>query len=194
MRIMEIMSHTTNTIAEGEVLQLLNCHDADTTEARYLEVVSRKTAKLFEAAAQIGAVLGGQSATVESALARYGMHLGIAFQLIDDVLDYSASPEDTGKNLGDDLAEGNPTLPLIHAMVRGTPEQARLIRKAIENGGHENMSAVCAAIESTGGIPYTAKAAQREADLAIEALAPLAESAYKEALYGLAEFSVNRKY
>jgi octaprenyl-diphosphate synthase len=194
MRIMEILSHTTNTIAEGEVLQLLNCHDADTSEARYLEVVRRKTAKLFEAAAQTGAVLGNQPDSIEEALANYGMRLGIAFQLIDDVLDYSASPEDTGKNLGDDLAEGNPTLPLIHAMCQGTPEQARLIRKAIENGGHDNMSAVCATIESTGGIPYTAKAAQREADLAIAALEPLPESPYKEALYSLAEFSVNRKY
>jgi len=194
MRIMEILSHTTNTIAEGEVLQLLNCHDADTTEERYLEVVRRKTAKLFEAAAQIGAVLGNQPESVETALASYGMHLGIAFQLIDDVLDYSASPENTGKNLGDDLAEGNPTLPLIHAMCQGTPKQASLIRKAIENGGHDNMSAVCATIESTGGIPYTAKAAQREADLAIAALEPLPESSYKEALYSLAEFSVKRKY
>ncbi len=194
MRIMEILSHTTNTIAEGEVLQLLNCHDADTTEAAYLEVVSRKTAKLFEAAAQIGAVLGNQPDSIETALASYGMHLGVAFQLIDDVLDYSASPEDTGKNLGDDLAEGNPTLPLIHAMCKGTPEQAALIRKAIENGGHENMSAVCATIESTGGIPYTAKAAQREAGLAMAALEPLPGSTYKDALYRLAEFSVNRKY
>ncbi|UCC56004.1 MAG: polyprenyl synthetase family protein, partial [Gammaproteobacteria bacterium] len=122
MRIMDILSHTTNAIAEGEVLQLLNCHDADTSEAHYLEVVRRKTAKLFEAAAQIGAVLGNQPEPVEAALANYGMHLGIAFQLIDDVLDYSASPEETGKNLGDDLAEGNPTLPLIHAMCQGTPE------------------------------------------------------------------------
>ena len=192
MRIMEIMSHTTNTIAEGEVLQLLNCHDADTTESRYLDVVSRKTARLFEAAAQIGAVLSNQTESVENALAGYGLHLGIAFQLIDDVLDYSASPEDTGKNVGDDLAEGKPTLPLIHAIHKGTPGQAMLIRKAIENGGHDNMQDVCAVIESTGGIPYTAQAAQREAELAIEALNPLPESAYREALYGLAEFSVNR--
>lgn len=192
MRIMEIMSHTTNTIAEGEVLQLLNCHDADTTESRYLDVVSRKTARLFEAAAQIGAVLSNQSEAIENALASYGLHLGIAFQLIDDVLDYSASPEDTGKNVGDDLAEGKPTLPLIHAIHKGTPGQAKLIRKAIENGGHDNMQDVCAVIESTGGIPYTAQAAQREAELAIEALNPLPESAYREALYGLAEFSVNR--
>jgi octaprenyl-diphosphate synthase len=194
MRIMEIMSHTTNTIAEGEVLQLLNCHDADTTEQRYMDVISRKTARLFEAAARIGAVLGRESDAMEQALADYGRHLGIAFQLIDDVLDYSASPEDTGKNLGDDLAEGKPTLPLIRAIHMGTPSQASLIRRAIENGGHDNMQAVCAIIESTGAIPYTAQAAQREADLAIEALTALPESAYKDALYSLAEFSVNRRY
>ena len=155
-----------------------------------MDVISRKTARLFEAAARIGAVLGGQPETIENALAGYGMHLGIAFQLIDDVLDYSASPEDTGKNLGDDLAEGKPTLPLIHALHKGSPGQARLIRRAIENGGHDNMQAVCAIIEST----YTAQAAQREADLATGALAPLPASAYKEALYSLAEFSVNRRY
>ncbi|MDH3979777.1 MAG: polyprenyl synthetase family protein [Gammaproteobacteria bacterium] len=194
MRIMEIMSHTTNTIAEGEVLQLLNCGDAETTEVRYMDVISRKTARLFEAAAQIGAVLGNQPETIETALANYGLHLGIAFQLIDDVLDYSASPEDTGKNVGDDLAEGKPTLPLIRAIHQGTPGQARLLRRAIENGGHDNMQDVCAIIESTGAIPYTAKAAQREADLALEALAPLPESVYKNALYRLAEFSVNRNY
>ena len=194
MRIMEIMSHTTNTIAEGEVMQLLNCHDAETTESRYMDVVSRKTARLFEAAARIGAVLGQQPPAIENALANYGLHLGVAFQLVDDVLDYSASPEDTGKNVGDDLAEGKPTLPLIHAIHKGTPAQASLIRKAIENGGHDNMQAVCAIIESTGGIPYTAKAAQREADLALEAIDPLPASAYKDALYGLAEFSVNRTY
>jgi octaprenyl-diphosphate synthase len=194
MRIMEVMAHTTNTIAEGEVLQLLNCHDADTTESRYMEVISRKTAKLFEAAAQIGAILGRQPDAVEAALAAYGSHLGVAFQLIDDVLDYDASPVETGKNLGDDLAEGKPTLPLLHAMHRGTPEQSQLIRKAIENGGHENLSAVLDAIESTGSIPYTAQAAQREADLAIAALDPLPASRYKEALYRLAEFSVSRTY
>jgi octaprenyl-diphosphate synthase len=194
MRIMDIMSHTTNTIAEGEVLQLLNCHDAETTETRYMDVVSRKTARLFQAAARIGAVLGQQDQTIENALADYGLHLGIAFQLIDDVLDYSASPEDTGKNLGDDLAEGKPTLPLIHAIHKGTPSQANLIRKAIENGGHDNMQAVCAVIETTGAIPYTAQAAKKEADSAINSLKPLPESAYKEALYALAEFSVSRTY
>jgi octaprenyl-diphosphate synthase len=194
MRILEILSHTTNTIAEGEVLQLLNCHDAETTEDRYLEVISRKTAKLFEAAARIGAVLGRQSDAIETALASYGLHLGIAFQLIDDVLDYSASPVDTGKNLGDDLAEGKPTLPLLHAMNKGTPDEAHIIRKAIENGGHENMSAVLAAIESTGSISYTAQAAQREARQAITALDPLPSSTYKKALCSLAEFSVSRTF
>jgi octaprenyl-diphosphate synthase len=194
MRIMEIMSHTTNTIAEGEVLQLLNCRDAETTEARYMDVIRRKTARLFEAAAQIGAVLGEQPDIIESALASYGKHLGIAFQLIDDVLDYSASPEDTGKNVGDDLAEGKPTLPLIHALHQGTPSQARLIRRAIENGGHDNMQSLCSIIESTGAIPYTAQAAQREANLAIGALIPLPESPYKDALHNLAEFSVSRTY
>jgi len=194
MRIMEIMAHTTNRIAEGEVLQLLNCHDAETTEARYMDVISRKTAKLFEAAAQVGAILGNQSESIEAALASYGLHLGNAFQLIDDVLDYSASPEETGKNLGDDLADGTPTLPLIHAMRKGTPEQAQIIKKAIENGEHDNIQAVCAAIESTGAIPYTARTAQQEAGKAIAALNPLPESPYKEALHGLAEFSVSRKY
>jgi octaprenyl-diphosphate synthase len=194
MRVMNIMAHTTNAIAQGEVLQLLNCHDADTTEARYLDVIKRKTARLFEAAARIGAILGEQPEAIESALADYGLHLGTAFQLVDDVLDYSASPEDTGKNVGDDLAEGNPTLPLIHAMHMGTPEQTRLIRKAIENGGHDNMQSVCAVIESTGAIPYTARAAQREADLAIAALESLPPSEYRQALYNLAEFSVSRSY
>jgi len=194
MRVMGIMSHTTNRIAEGEVLQLLNCHDPETTEARYLEVINRKTARLFSAAARLGAVLGSQPKNIEDALSAFGLHLGNAFQLIDDVLDYSASPEETGKNLGDDLADGNPTLPLIHAMQHGTPEQAEIIRRAIENGEHENMTAVCAAIESTGAIEYTAQAARHEAGKAINALDPLPSSPYKKALRGLAEFSVNRRY
>ena len=194
MRVMEILAHTTNTIAEGEVLQLLNCHDADTSEERYREVIRFKTAKLFEAAARLGAVLGGQPSEVEEPLARYGMHLGTAFQLVDDVLDYSASPEETGKNIGDDLAEGKPTLPLIYAMRNGTPEQARVIREAIEKGGRDQIDAVCEAIESTQAIAYTAASAQGEAELAIAALASLPASPYKDALYGLAEFSVHRTY
>jgi octaprenyl-diphosphate synthase len=194
MRVMEILSHTTNIIAEGEVLQLLNCHDPDTTEERYRDVIRYKTAKLFEASAQLGAVLGEQPARIEQAMARYGMHLGTAFQLIDDALDYGSSGGDIGKNIGDDLAEGKPTLPLLYAMRKGTPEQVAAIRAAIENGGLEQIDTVMQAIESTSAIAYTAQSAQDDADLAIEALAELPAGPYKEALYGLAEFSVNRSY
>ncbi len=194
MRVMEILSKTTNTIAEGEVMQLLNCHDPDTTEQRYRDVIRYKTAKLFEASSQLGAVLGGQSEAVEDAMARYGMHLGTAFQLIDDALDYNATSDDIGKNIGDDLAEGKPTLPLIHAMRHGTAEQVETIRSAIEQGGLEHIDTVLAAIESTGAIAYTSQSAQQEAGLAIEALDVLPASPYKDALYGLAEFSVNRTY
>lgn len=194
MRVMEILSRTTNIIAEGEVLQLLNCHDPETTEERYRDVIRYKTAKLFEASAQLGAVLGNQPEHVELAMTRYGMHLGTAFQLIDDALDYGSSKEDIGKNIGDDLAEGKPTLPLIHAMRHGTPAQVAAIRKAIENGGLDQLDTVMQAIESTQAIAYTAQSAQDEADLAIEALSDLPAGPYKEALYGLAEFSVNRSY
>jgi len=194
MRVMEILSTTTNVIAEGEVLQLLNCHDPDTSEDLYRDVIRFKTAKLFEASAQLGAVLGDQPTAIEQAMARYGMHLGTAFQLIDDALDYGSAGNDIGKNIGDDLAEGKPTLPLIYAMRNGTTEQVKAIRRAIENGGRSHIQAVLEAIESTNAIAYTAEAAQREADTAIEALAELPASPYKEALYGLAEFSVSRSY
>lgn len=194
MRVMEILARTTNVIAEGEVLQLLNCHDPDTSEERYRDVIRYKTAKLFEASSQLGAVLGKQLPAIEQAMARYGMHLGTAFQLIDDALDYGSSGNNIGKNIGDDLAEGKPTLPLIHAMRNGTAEQVRVIREAIQNGGLEHIDLVLEAIESTNAIAYTSQSAQQEADLAIEALADLPASPYKEALYGLAEFSVNRDY
>jgi len=194
MRVMEILSHATNTIAEGEVLQLLNCHDADTTEARYMEVIQSKTAKLFEAASQLGAVLAGLSPAQEGAMANYGMHLGTAFQLIDDVLDYSASSTEMGKNVGDDLAEGKPTLPLIYAMHNGSKTQATLIRKAIEEGGLEKIDAVLEAIESTGAIAYTDAIARREADSAMASLGGLPDSEFRDALTALAEFSVQRKY
>lgn len=194
MRVMQILSDATNTIAEGEVLQLLNCHDPDTTEERYMDVIHYKTAKLFEAACQLGAVLAGRPADEEQAMARYGMHLGTAFQLIDDVLDYSASSEQLGKNIGDDLAEGKPTLPLIYAMRQGSPEQAALIRGAIENGGRENMAEITAAIESTGAIAYTSRSARQEADCALAELANFPDSPYKQALAALAEFSVARAY
>lgn len=192
MRVMDILSKTTNVIAEGEVMQLLNIHDADTTEARYLEVIHSKTAKLFEAATQLGAVLAGLPAEQEQALAAYGMHLGTAFQLIDDVLDYSASAEDMGKNVGDDLAEGKPTLPLIHVMRNGTDEQAALVRSAIEHGGLDQLDAVLAAIEATGALDYTRKVAQKEADASLSALAFLPDSEYKQALISLAQYSVDR--
>jgi octaprenyl-diphosphate synthase len=194
MRVMEVMARATNVIAEGEVMQLLNCNDADTTEQRYLDVIHCKTAKLFEAAAQVGAIVSGCSAREEQAMAAYGKHLGAAFQLIDDVLDYSASPEAIGKNVGDDLAAGKPTLPLIHAMRQGTAKQVSLIRHAIENGGREHIGLVLEAIESTDALAYTARSAQEEAMKAAESLAPIPASAYRDALYALAEFSVNRTY
>jgi octaprenyl-diphosphate synthase len=194
MRIMEIMAGATNVIAEGEVMQLLNSNDADTTEERYLDVIHCKTAKLFEAAAQVGAILSGCGREQEQAMAAYGMHLGAAFQLIDDVLDYSASAELIGKNIGDDLAAGKPTLPLIHAMRVGTPEQIAVIRHAIEHGGLDDIARVLEAIESTDALAYTARSAQVEARKAAESLDPIPASPYKDALYALAEFSVNRSY
>lgn len=194
MRVMEILSQATNIIAEGEVMQLLNVHDADTTEQRYLEVIRYKTAKLFEAAGRLGAVIAGCPSEHEEALASYGMHLGTAFQLIDDVLDYSASSEQLGKNIGDDLAEGKPTLPLIYAMREGTAEQASIVRKAIESGGLEHLEAVMAAIESTGAITYTARAAEQAAKQAVAALVPLPASDYRSALEALASISVKRTF
>jgi octaprenyl-diphosphate synthase len=194
MRVMAILADTTNQIAEGEVMQLLNCHDADTTEERYTEVIHRKTAKLFEAAARLGAVLAERTDGEEAGLARYGKHLGTAFQLVDDVLDYSASDAELGKHIGDDLAEGKPTLPLIYAMRHGASEEAAIIRRAIEQGGREDINLVIKIIESTGAIAYTSRLAKQQADLAIEAIGVLPESPYKEALISLAEFSVSRTY
>ncbi len=192
MRVMEILSHATNTIAEGEVLQLLNCNNPNASEGDYFEVIKRKTAKLFEAGAQLGAVISGMAAEQESAAARYGMHLGIAFQLIDDALDYGSSNQDIGKNVGDDLAEGKPTLPLIRVMQVGDATQVALVREAIEKGGRDRIEEVTQAIESTGAIAYTAQLAKREADKAIEALTALPPSPYRDALQGLAEFAVTR--
>jgi octaprenyl-diphosphate synthase len=194
MRLMQILSHTTNVIAEGEVLQLLNCHDADTTEARYLEVIHHKTAKLFEAAGQLGAVICNAPAEIEDAMARYAMHLGSAFQLVDDLLDYSQSSETIGKNIGDDLAEGKPTLPLIFAMQKGNEQQASVIRQAIENGERDRIDDIITIINETGAIDYTAHAAAQEVAQAKAALDILPGSDYKEALIGLAEFSISRDY
>ncbi len=194
MQIMSILSKATNTIAEGEVLQLLNCHDPDTTEERYLEVIHSKTAKLFESASELGAVLCDRPAEEQQAMATYGMHLGCAFQLIDDVLDYTSSAEDMGKNLGDDLAEGKPTLPLIYAMRNGPEEQSKMIRHAIEKGGLDKINEIHEAIHSSGAINYTSDCAKNEAEQAIRALDFLPDSKYKEALTFLANFSVNRNH
>ena len=194
MRVMEILADATNTIAEGEVLQLINTHEPDTTEQQYLQVIHRKTAKLFEAGLQIAAVLSGMPKDIEQQLAQYGRHLGTAFQLIDDVLDYSASADRLGKNIGDDLAEGKPTLPLIYAMAKGNSEQAALVKTAIEQGGLERIDDVIKAIESTGALTYTADFARRESEAALAALGRLPESPFKDALVALARLSVDRSF
>ena len=194
MRIMDVMAGATNNIAEGEVLQLMNIQDPDTSEACYREVIYRKTARLFEAGAQVAAILSGMNGSREAALVAYGRHLGTAFQLVDDALDYSASAEELGKNIGDDLAEGKPTLPLIYAMQKGTPAEARLIREAIENGGRDQIGAIMRAIESTGALEYTARSAEKEAAAAVGALAEIPDSDYKSALEGLARFAVARRH
>ena len=194
MQIMAILSKATNTIAEGEVLQLLNCHDPDTTEERYLEVIHSKTAKLFEAASELAAVLCDRTTEEQQAMAKYGMHLGCAFQLIDDVLDYTSSAEDMGKNLGDDLAEGKPTLPLIYAMRNGTPEQAKMVKEAIEKGSIDKIEQIHEAIHDCGAIDYTSDCAKNEAKLAIASLKFLPESEHKDALIFLADFSVDRNH
>jgi octaprenyl-diphosphate synthase len=192
-RVMEIMSEATNVIAEGEVLQLMNAGDPDTTQQRYLEVVYRKTAKLFEAGAEVAAVIASASPSQQRALGDYGRHLGTAYQLIDDVLDYRSNPEELGKNLGDDLAEGKPTLPLIQALKRAPDANVRaVIRGAIENGGLEHLEVIVTAIESTGALEYTRALAQDEADKALTALHALPESPHKQGLAALARFAVER--
>ncbi len=194
MRVMDILSHATSRISEGEVLQLLNCNDADTTEARYLEVIERKTATLFQAGTRIGAVLAAAPPEIETAMADYGRHLGVAFQLVDDALDYRAKGEELGKNLGDDLAEGKPTLPVIRALAVGTPEQRALLREAIEQGGRERIAEVAAIIDSTGGIEYTVSLARRHAASAKQAVALLPESAQRASLEMMVDFAVARTY
>lgn len=193
MRIMQIMSESTNVIAEGEVLQLLNCHDADTDEQRYMDVIERKTAKLFEAAALMGPTLTTQTQWDE-ALAAYGRHLGAAFQLIDDVLDYTGDAAELGKNLGDDLAEGKPTLPLIYAMQQARPEDAATIKQAIEQGDISKIDQVTAIIQHTGAIDYTIRIAQQQAKLAQTAIASLPASPYQQAMSALADLAVNRSH
>ena len=192
MRVMHVLSDATNIIAEGEVLQLMNCHDADVDEERYMRVIHYKTAKLFEAAARLGALVAGAEPAVEDAMARYGMHLGTAFQLVDDVLDYSGQEADTGKHLGDDLAEGKPTLPLIYVMQHGTADQAAAVRRAIETGGRDDFPAVLAAIRESGALDYALTVARREAETARAAISQLGDSNYREALLQLSFFAVER--
>ncbi|MDI3514294.1 MAG: octaprenyl-diphosphate synthase [Rhodocyclaceae bacterium] len=194
MKVMRVLAEATNVIAEGEVLQLLNCHNAEVVIDDYLRVIRYKTAKLFEAAARLGGIVGGADPEVEARLAAFGMHLGTAFQLIDDVLDYSADEADTGKHLGDDLAEGKPTLPLIHVMQHGTPAQAALVRGAIEHGGRDDFAAVLAAIQDSGALAETRRYAQAEAQRAIDAISVLPPSNFKDALLQLSDFAVRRKH
>jgi octaprenyl-diphosphate synthase len=190
---MQVLAEATNTIAAGEVLQLMGSHDPDVQEERYLEVIRRKTAKLFEASARLGGVLARSSPAAERGLADYGMHVGTAFQLIDDVLDYSGESADIGKSLGDDLAEGKPTLPLIYAMRSGSPEQARVVRRAIEEGGRDDFAAVLSAIRACGALDYAKAAAEREARSAQRSIAALPDSEFKASLLELASFSVTRR-
>jgi octaprenyl-diphosphate synthase len=194
MRVMSVLADATNAIAEGEVLQLLNTRNSAVSEADYLEVVRRKTAKLFEAAGQLGAILGGASAEAEKAMAHYGLHLGTAFQLIDDVLDYSGDASETGKNLGDDLSEGKPTLPLIHTMSRGTAEQASVVRLAIEEGGRADFAPVMKAMAEAGALDYAREFAGREANAACAGLDRLPATAFRDSLRALADFAVARHY
>jgi len=191
-RVIEIMSEATNIIAEGEVLQLMNARDPNTSEERYLEVIRRKTAQLFQAGAEVAAVVSGAGDTGQRALAAYGLHLGLAYQLVDDALDYQSDPETRGKNLGDDLAEGKPTLPLIHALKAGNAATQALVRDAIAGQGRERLAEILAAIESTGGLQYTARLAKAECDKAVAALSALPDTPFRAGLAALARFSVAR--
>ncbi len=193
MNIMDILSDATNIVAEGEVLQLMNCNDPDTTEESYLEVIYCKTAKLFEAATRLAAVISNQPKDIELAMLNYGKHLGTAFQLVDDIMDYTADAKEMGKNVGDDLAEGKPTLPLLYAMQHGSQTQKQLIRDAIEHGnGMDNLTIILEAMKETGALKYTQQKAEEEADKAIMSLSQLPDSEYKQALVELAHIAANR--
>lgn len=194
MRIMQVLADATNMIAEGEVLQLLNCRNPDVKEENYLQVIRYKTAKLFEAATRLGAILCSVTPAEEESMAAYGMHLGTAFQLTDDMLDYSGDYHDTGKNLGDDLAEGKPTLPLIYAMKTGSEKQVTIVRNAIKQGGEESLQAVLDVIQKTDALDYTRQKAEAESSMASAAISSLPNSNYKECLLQLATFAVARNY
>lgn len=194
IRIMQILADATNVIAEGEVLQLLNMHDPDVSEERYTQVIRSKTAKLFEAAAQLGALIAGASDEEIEAAAEYGRSLGTAFQLIDDVLDYSGQADDIGKNVGDDLREGKATLPLIYLMEHGTEEQRQLVRNCIENGDEQHFDAVLFAVTTSGALDYTKRKAEEASARATASIISLPESEFKEALLKLSDFAVHRNH
>jgi len=194
MRVMEVLSNATNVIAEGEVLQLLNVNNADISDEAYLQVIHYKTAKLFEAATRLGAIISEASEKDEAALTAYGMHLGTAFQLIDDILDLSGNSEDIGKNLGDDLAEGKPTLPLLYAMRNSNAEQSQLIRNAIEQGGLEHLTQVVEIVKNSGALDHVKKIAEAESAQCRAAIAHFPESKFKQALIELADFAVTRSF
>jgi octaprenyl-diphosphate synthase len=193
MRVMEILSVATNVISEGEVLQLLNMHDPDVDEARYMQVIRYKTAKLFEAAAQLGAVLSGSDARTEAAAAEFGRRIGTAFQIMDDWLDYTGTAESMGKNAGDDLREGKPTLPLIYLMEHGSAEQAALAREAIEQGGTDKFDTIFEAITKSGALDHTLKCARQEALAAAKAISSFPDSIFKESLLELCSYSTARQ-
>lgn len=194
MRVMEVLSDATNIIAEGEVLQLLNVHNADISDEDYLQVIHYKTAKLFEAATRLGAIISNGDAEQELALSKYGMHVGTAFQLIDDVLDLNGNSIEIGKNLGDDLSEGKPTLPLLFAMRNGNLDESTVIKRAIEQGGLEDLTTVLSAVERTGALQHVREIAIKESELACTAITNFADSPYKQAMIALARFSATRSY
>lgn len=194
MRVMQILADATNVIAEGEVLQLLNMHDPDVTEERYLQVIRSKTAKLFEAAAQLGALIAGAPEDAVEAAAEYGRSLGTAFQLVDDVLDYSGNAADIGKNVGDDLREGKPTLPLIYLMQHGTAQQRELVRSCIENGDEQHFDEILAAITGSGALDYTKQEAEKAAQRAASAISSVPNTQFKDSLLQLCAFAVDRNH
>ncbi len=194
MRVLRVLADATNVIAEGEVLQLMNCRNADIDEASYLQVIRYKTAKLFEAAGRLGAMVAGASPEIETAMAAYGSHLGTAFQLIDDVLDYSGDAGMIGKNVGDDLAEGKPTLPLIRVMQQGTAEEAELVRRALASGGLTELDGVLAAIRRSGALDYTRRQAEAESESARAALNAIPSTQYRDSLIQLVAFAVTRTH
>lgn len=192
MPIMEVLSNATNIIAEGEVFQLMNCKNPDVTEAAYFEVIKNKTAMLFEAASHSAAILADADVEASAAMKEFGLQVGLAFQLVDDMLDYIGDAETMGKNVGDDLAEGKPTLPLIYTMQNGTEEDALLIRKAIRSGDTSNLKEICEAVQRSGALDYTQEKALEAHNKALQCLDVLSESVYKEALKGVSHLSIHR--